>query len=41
MLAIFQVPNKFFDQEGRVTDMGGNDWDALWGHTGKGAAGER
>jgi anti-sigma factor ChrR (cupin superfamily) len=38
MLAIFQVPNKFFDQEGRVTDMGGNDWDAVWGHTSKGSA---
>lgn len=38
MLAIFQVPNKFFDQEGRVTDMGGNDWEAIWGHTSKGAA---
>jgi anti-sigma factor ChrR (cupin superfamily) len=38
MLAIFQVPNKFFDQEGRVTDMGGNDWEAVWGHTNKGAA---
>ena len=36
MLAIFQVPNKFFDQEGRVTDMGGNDWDTVWGHTSNG-----
>ena len=27
MLAIFQVPNKFFDQEGRVTDISGTDWD--------------
>jgi hypothetical protein len=36
MLAIFQVPNKFFDRDGRVTDMGGNDWASLWGHTSKG-----
>lgn len=34
-LAIFQVPNKFFDADGRVTDATGEDWDALWGHTGK------
>ena len=37
MLAIFQVPNKFFDRDGRVTDMGGNDWQSVWGHTGKGS----
>jgi anti-sigma factor ChrR (cupin superfamily) len=32
MLAIFQVPNKFFERDGRVTDASGQDWDALWGH---------
>lgn len=32
MLAIFQVPNKFFEQDGRVTDATGADWDAVWGH---------
>lgn len=32
MLAIFQVPNKFFEQDGRVTDATGADWDAAWGH---------
>ena len=32
MLAIFQVPNKFFERDGRVTDATGQDWDALWGH---------
>ena len=32
MLAMFQVPNKFFDKEGRVTDASGKDWDAVWGH---------
>jgi anti-sigma factor ChrR (cupin superfamily) len=32
MLAMFQVPNKFFEQDGRVTDISGVDWDTLWGH---------
>ena len=32
MLAIFQVPNKFFAKDGRVTDPTGKDWDASWGH---------
>jgi anti-sigma factor ChrR (cupin superfamily) len=32
MLAMFQVPNKFFEKDGRVTDISGTDWDALWGH---------
>ncbi len=32
MLAIFQVPNKFYDEEGRVKDLAGNDWEAAWGH---------
>lgn len=36
MLAIFQVPNKFFESDGRVTDATGKDWAASWGHTGKG-----
>jgi anti-sigma factor ChrR (cupin superfamily) len=36
MLAIFQVPNKFFEKDGRVTDPAGNIWDEVWGHTGKG-----
>jgi anti-sigma factor ChrR (cupin superfamily) len=31
MLAIFQVPNKFLERDGRVTDISGQDWDALWG----------
>ncbi len=26
MLAMFQVPNKFFRPDGRVTDVLGNDW---------------
>ncbi len=32
MLAMFQVPNKFFEKDGRVTDISGADWDSLWGH---------
>ena len=36
MLAIFQVPNKFFEKDGRVTDPTGAIWDEVWGHTGKG-----
>ena len=36
MLAIFQVPNKFFEKDGRVVDATGADWDESWGHTGKG-----
>jgi hypothetical protein len=31
MLAMFQVPNKFFEKDGRVTDISGADWDTLWG----------
>lgn len=30
MIGIFQVPNKFFDQAGRVTDASGKDWS--WNH---------
>jgi len=32
MLAMFQVPNKFFEKDGRVTDASGADWDSIWGH---------
>ena len=32
MLAIFQVPNKFFERDGRVTDSTGKDWDLAWSH---------
>ena len=32
MLAMFQAPNKFFEKDGRVTDVSGADWDDLWGH---------
>ena len=30
MLAIFQVPNKFFEQDGRVLDPTGRDWAQTW-----------
>jgi len=36
LLGIFQVPNKFFEKDGRVTDPTGKIWDEVWGHTGKG-----
>ena len=32
LLAIFQVPNKFFEADGRVVDAAGQDWDEAWGH---------
>ncbi len=30
-VAIFQIPNKFFEQDGGVTDSNGKDWEATWG----------
>lgn len=36
MLAIFQIPNKFYEADGRVTDLAGRDWDSVWGHAAKG-----
>jgi len=30
-VAIFQIPNKFYERDGRVTDSAGKDWDATWG----------
>ncbi len=32
-LAIFQIPNKFFEADGRVTDSAGKDWQQLWGES--------
>ena len=32
MIAIFQVPNRFFEKDGKVTDAGGKDWQSIWGH---------
>ena len=30
MLAMFQVPNRFFEADGRETDVTGQDWNAAW-----------
>ena len=30
-LAMFQIPNKFHERDGRVTDLGGTEWETLWG----------
>jgi len=30
-LAVFQIPNRFFERDGRATDMAGTDWVSLWG----------
>jgi anti-sigma factor ChrR (cupin superfamily) len=34
MLAMFLVPNKFFDEGGSVTDVLNQDWDKAWGRSG-------
>ena len=31
-LAMFQIPNRFFQPDGRETDFLGNDWQKSWGH---------
>ena len=31
MLAMFQIPHKFHEPDGRVTDLSGKDWQSLWG----------
>src|SRR5438132_12192664 len=31
MLAMFQIPNKFYERDGRVTDANGQDWESVWG----------
>jgi hypothetical protein len=28
---MFQVPNRFYEPDGRVLDFMGNDWDKTWG----------
>ena len=30
MLAMFQIPNRFYEADGRETDTGGADWNAAW-----------
>lgn len=31
MLGMFQMPNRFFQTDGRAVDFLGNDWDKAWG----------
>ncbi|MDF2097354.1 cupin domain-containing protein [Aquibaculum arenosum] len=31
LLGIFQIPNRFYDKDGGVTDMLGQDWESRWG----------
>jgi len=31
MIAIFQVPNRFYERDGRELDLAGKDWNAAWG----------
>lgn len=31
MLAIFQIPNRFFEGDGRAVDLVGDDWETKWG----------
>ena len=31
MLAMFQIPNKFHERDGRITDPSGQDWESIWG----------
>jgi anti-sigma factor ChrR (cupin superfamily) len=31
MLALFQIPNRFFESDGRIVDMAGADWHSIWG----------
>ena len=40
MIAMFQIPNKFFTADGKVVDQHGRVWDDVWGHIGlqRGAA---
>src|SRR5262249_5799743 len=32
MLAMVQIPNKFYERDGRVTDVSGQDWETVSGH---------
>jgi anti-sigma factor ChrR (cupin superfamily) len=31
MIGIFQIPNRFYDAQGREVDFLGNDWEQTWG----------
>jgi len=30
-LAMFQIPNKFYSEDGKVLDMAGHEWESIWG----------
>jgi anti-sigma factor ChrR (cupin superfamily) len=30
MIAIFQIPNRFHEKDGRTVDLLGQDWDSMW-----------
>jgi anti-sigma factor ChrR (cupin superfamily) len=38
-LAMFQMPNRFYEAGGKVVDFLGNDWDEKWGAPGARAGG--
>ena len=38
MIAVFQIPNKFYEKDGRTVDLVGDDWDLKWGEVAKMAA---
>src|ERR1700674_4001347 len=31
MIAIFQIPNKFYEKDGKIVDLVGDDWGLKWG----------
>jgi len=33
VIAMFQIPNRFFQGDGKVVDALGNDWEKTWGAT--------
>jgi anti-sigma factor ChrR (cupin superfamily) len=35
MIAIFQIPNKFYEKDGRTVDLVGDDWGLKWGEAAK------
>jgi anti-sigma factor ChrR (cupin superfamily) len=40
-IAMFQIPNKFFEGQDKVVDMSGADWAELWGSVHAGQAREK
>ena len=30
MIAIFQIPNRFYEKDGRTVDLLGRDWESMW-----------